>query len=223
MTPTEKLQREIADHRASVSARRARAFIDCPDYVLGMPVRPVTPATWTMLQAVGSRLLTAATPLEGDIRNYLWFHSRLYMPTAWWTVPTFAKWGALFRFNTVLHQRSDVDWYAAVIATAANEIRGILSDAIADAPTGGRSCAPGPCLEAQLIHFCGSTYHWPAALTQRTPLRRLFQLVRSALPANEDDEAERNIRFAHLRARNAELAAQRAASGFAPPTTSPLP
>jgi hypothetical protein len=170
MTPTESLQKAISEHREAVAARRARAFIDCPDYVLGMPVRPVTPSSWTMLHAVGSRLLTDETPLEGDVRNYLWFHSRLFTLSPFWA--PVLKWVALLRFSAVLHRRrNDVEWYVATIATAINDIRGILSDALADAPTGGRSCAPGPCMEAQLVHFCASTYGWSEASSRATPLR----------------------------------------------------
>jgi hypothetical protein len=212
MDPTAQLQQAIADHRAATSARRARAFVDCPDSVLGLNVQPITPRTWTMLQAIGSRLLANETPLEGDVRNYFWFHSRLFRLASALPAPLsrVLKWFALLRFSVVLHRRRDVDWYCATIATAANEIRGIISDALADAPRSGRSCAPGPCLEAQLIHFAASAYGWTPERTRAMPLRHLIQLVRSAAPADEDDESERQIRFAHLRQRNAELAAVRA-------------
>lgn len=218
-SPTEALQHAIAAYRSEVSARRARAFIDCPDTVLGLSLRPVTPPTWTMLQAIGSRLLTADTPLEGDVRNYLWFHSRLFaLSTALRPPPSAVrlfKWLALLPFSARLHQRRDIDWYAATLATAINEIRGLLSDALADAPRGDRACSPGPCLEAQLIHFCAVQYGWSPAQTRATPLRQLMQYVRAATPT-DDDEGERDIRFAHLRQRNAELQAAKnpQVSGF---------
>lgn len=211
MDHTAQLQQEIAEHRLAVSARRARAFIDCPDSVLGLNVLPVTARTWTMLQAIGSRLLTGETPLEGDIRNYIWLHSP-FQPVAarWPSLAGLLKWCALLRFNMILHRQRDSDWHAATLATAANEIAGILSDALSDAPRGERACAPGPCLEAQLIHYCATAYHWPAERASTTPLRQLMQLVRAAAPADTDDEGERQIRFNHLRRRNAELAAARA-------------
>lgn len=213
--PSVDLQQTIAAYRSEVSARRARAFIDCPDTVLGLSLRPVTPPTWTMLQAIGSRLLTEETPLEGDVRNYLWFHSRLFWLGSQLPAPCskLLKWLALLPFSAQLHRRRDIDWYAATLATAINEIRGLLSDALADAPRGDRACAPGPCLEAQLIHFCAEQYGWSPERTRATPLRQLMQYVRAATPS-DDDDGERAIRFAHLRKRNAELQAARQVSGL---------
>lgn len=208
--PTLALQAAIAQHRSAVAARRARAFVDCPDTVLGLSLRPLTPRSWTLLHAIGSRLLTGEQPLEGDVRNYLWFHSLLFPLASRLPAPgsRLLKWLSLLPFSAVLHRRRDVDWYAATLAVAIHEVHGLLADALADAPQSDRACAPGPCLEAQFIHFAAATYGWPPARTRATPLRQLMQLVRAAHPA-DDDEQERQIRFAHLRQRNAELQASK--------------
>lgn len=229
ISATASLQSAIAAYRTEVAARRARAFVDCPDTVLGLNVQPVTPPSWTLLQAIGSRLLTDEIPLEGDIRNYLWFHSPLFALAEGWRriAPKplaevghrLLKWFALLRFSALLHRQPDSDWYAATLATAVNEIRGILSDALADAPSGGRACAPGPCMEAQLIHFFSTQYRWSPERIRATPLRQLMQLVRAAAPADTDDEGERQIRFAHLRQRNAELEKSRSASPLQAPSS----
>jgi hypothetical protein len=209
---TQQLRQRIAAHRASVSARRARAYVDCPDYVLGCACRPLTPPTWTMLHATGNRLATGGVPLEGDLRNYLWFHSRLFLLAAW--LPALLaralKWLALLPFSVTLHRRRDPDWYAATLALAGAEIRAIIAEALADAPAGdGRDCAPGPCLQAQFEHFCAERYGWAPAFTSRQPLRRLFQLRRCLDAATDDDPEERAIRYAHLRERNASALAAR--------------
>lgn len=207
--PTAQLRRRISDHRAAVAARRARAYVDCPDYVLGLPVRPLTPATWTLLHATGNRLVLGGTPLEGDIRNYLWFHSRLF-PLAT-RLPHSArqilKWLALLRLSAALRRRRDPDWYAATIATAGLELGAIIAEALADAPAAdGRSdVSPGPCLQAHFEHYCARTYGWAPQVASAMPLRRLFQLLRAGAPPDTDDPEERAIRYDHLRQRNEAL------------------
>lgn len=205
MDHTTSLRSRIAAHRSEVAARRARAYVDCPDLVLGFAVRPVSPASWTLLHATGNRLVTGGTPLEGDLRNYLWFHSPLFALSrhlTGWRL-RLLKWVALLPFSILLHRRRDWHWYTATLALAGAEIKGHLHDALADAPVGNSDCAPGPCLQAQFEHWCALHYGWAPAITREQPLRQLFQLLRSAAKADDDDEGERQIRFAHLRERNA--------------------
>lgn len=200
MEPTDELNQMIAEYRVATIARRARAFIDCPDYVLGLELLPLTPKTWTMLSASGSRFLAGGQPMEGDIRNYLWFHSRLFTLRPW--LAPVMKWLALLRFNATLHRKRDIDWYCATVALAAASIYGVIEEALADAAKGGGG-APGPCLEAQLIHLCAKEYGWLPERTQATPLRHLFQLVRCINP-EETEEGERQVRFDFLKKKQAE-------------------
>ena len=209
-SPSQELQEKIAAHRVEQAARRARAFIDCPDRVLGISIKNLTPATWTMLHATNSRFVVPnGPPLEGDIRNYLWFHSRLFT-TGFCARPL--KWCALLRFSAILHAKRDSDYYCATLVLAAMDIKRILYDALADAPTGGRKDgrAAGACLEAQLITLMGGKLQWSEEKVKRTPLARLMQLRRCLVEDDGDDPVEYGIKMEHLRKRNEELAPERA-------------
>ena len=210
---TSTLRREISAHRSAVAARRARAFIDCPDRVLGLPVRPLTVATWTMLHATGSRFLLGGTPMEGDVRNYLWFHSRLFPLALLLPAPCslLLKWLALLPFTAVirLHPTS-VNHYCAVIARATDDIHGILAEAFAEAPAPGNrdGTAPAGCLEAQLLHLFVSEYGWTPSQVRALPLARLLQLARQFSDPG-DDPSEQAIKWAHLSRRNDALRQER--------------
>jgi hypothetical protein len=213
VTPTEEIQQRLADHRTANSARRARAFCDGMEALpqVGLRVLPMTLKTWTALHGMGSRLVVGGVPMEGDVRNFLWLHSRLFMDSRWYTVPTFAKWLALLPFSAILHRkRDDADYYCTVIALTILDIKALIGEVFADAPTAKRrdgSPAPG-CLEAQLIHLFVREYGWDVEYIRSLPLARLIQLARQFAP-DEDDAAEKAIKEDHLRRRNAELQAER--------------
>lgn len=162
-----------------------------------------------MLHATGNRLICSGQPLEGDLRNYIWFHSPLFTDSGRFAKAR--KWAALLKFNVMLHRKRNADWYAACLALMETEIVRIISDALADAPTGGRATSPGPCMEAQFIGLFAKEYGWTPEYTSAQPLRKLFQLRRN-FDHTGDDEGERRIRFAFLRERNAELAKERDAA-----------
>lgn len=211
------LRQALAAASVGVPARRAHAMVPGPDRVLGLRVRPLTLPVWSRLEACDSPFIRGGQAREGDVRNYLWFSSRLWMRPAWWNVPTFAKWCALLPFNSLLHARKGLTWYSFALAQAITDIEGIVRDAVADAPRAGSpdAGAPGPALEAQFIDFCAGRYGWSAARTRRVPLRELFQLFRSACPPDAAAEQQSAI-IAHLTRRNAELAAARAFAGVSP-------
>lgn len=201
------LDQALAAYRAEADQRRSGAFTDCPEYVLGIPVRPITPATWTLLGATGSAFVAGRIAQEGDIRNFLWFHSPLFTTHRLFSGPR--RWLAHLRFNAILHRRRDLGYYAGHLAMAGADIDRIIVDTFADvaAPNHtGRSVAPGACLEAQLEHFFRQHYGWPAARTRHTPLRRLFQYMRCISPG--EDVGEQAIKVAYLRSRNAALQAE---------------
>lgn len=208
MEHTSELNRRINEYREETVARRARAFVDCPDYALGIELQPITPKTWTMLHATGNRLICGGQPLEGDIRNYLWFHSPLFTDTG--RFAKWRKWRALLRFNIMLHKKRSVEWYTACLALMETDLKRIIHEALADAPTGGKSTSPGPCMEAQFIGLFAKEHGWTPEYTRVQPLRKLFQLRRN-FDQTDDDEAERRIRFQFLRERNEELAKEREA------------
>lgn len=211
-TPTQTLQGQIAEYRKANASRRARAFIDAPERVLGFAVNPVTVESWTMLNAIESRFAVGGgVPLEGDIRNFLWIHSPFYMPFRWYNVATFARWFSLLPFAAMLHKQKDEDWYCAALAMAVADIQAIIGDTFADAPRGGSKDATQPtgCIEAQMIHIFSKEYGWSVKQVRKLPLARAIQLARQ-FGTSDEDQGEQEIKFAHLRRRNAELAEERA-------------
>lgn len=211
MSPDQhSLSASLAAYHAGAAQRRACATVPGPDYVLGLPVRPLTAPSYTRLAAIASPFLTGETAHEGDIRNYLWFHSRLFTTTPWLARPL--RWLALLRFSAQLHRRGrrDETYAAGILALARADIRAGLEAALADAPAGDdKGDPPGATLEIQLIHLFTRDARWPLARVRRTPLRILFQYLRCMNPG--PDRGELAVKAAHLRARNAALAAQRAA------------
>lgn len=209
----------LAAARAATAKRRATAFCDAPEYVFGIRVKPLTPATWSMLAATGSRFVKGETALEGDVRNYLWFHSPQYCDST----ARFAKWRkswALRRLTLAaaqpwrrwFRQKPDPARYYSVIATAIVQIEAIVNDAFADAPRAQGDAKPLATLEAILVGLFAREYRWSAEATRYAPLCRLFQLMRciQSSKGNEpSDNDEQVLTHAHLVRRNAELQAQR--------------
>lgn len=195
------IQEKLDHYRRTAALRRAAAFAPVPDYILGLAVRPITPPVYSLLHAIGSPLVCGgAAPLEGDLRNYVWFSSRWFTPRRW-----LARWlKPLVLFPLTLRLASgDVHRYHAALALALFDLRQILDDLFADAPAGGRSL-PGspPTLEAQLINTFATAYRWPPERTRSTPLRQLFQLLR-CLDPEARDSGEAAVIADHLAEKNA--------------------
>jgi hypothetical protein len=211
----------LPEYRESAARRRAEAFCDAPEYVFGIEVKPLTPATFSMLLATGNRFLSSDAPGEADIRNYLWFHSPLYAHCGVRTWPLRKRW-ALRRFTRHCAQpwrrwlglQPSVAHYGATLLMAATDIRGLINAAFADAaPASGSASAPIATLEGQLIHLFAQTYQWAPERTRRTPLRQLFQLhrlIRSGSGDEVRDATEEHMLAAHLRRRQSALDAARA-------------
>jgi hypothetical protein len=211
----------LLEYRAKVSRRRAAAFCDAPEYVLGSEVRPLTPATFSMLHAVGNAFVTGARPEVSDVRDYLWFHSPLYghCGVKDWRQ---RKRKALRRFGNQacapwrkwLGRAPDLNRFRAVMAMAVSEIEALVNDAFADAPPrSGTKTRPTASLEASLIDEFASSYRWEPERTRNTPLRQLFLLlrcIRAGRGQEVGDDGENEIIYAHLRARNDAIAAERA-------------
>lgn len=203
---------ELQAARRAAGLRRSAACCPGPDTVLGLSCRPLTPATFSALHATGSRFIHGGQPMEGCVRNYLWFHSPLFRP-AGEPGHARAKARALAPWQRLLHG----PWwarpwlrhphrYSTALALATTDIAAHLEEAFADAPAAsGRPGAPLASLEAQLIDLCAREYGWPAETTRHTPLRLLFQLLRcltAAKGGDLSDPAESAILAAHLRAKN---------------------
>lgn len=206
---------KLLEYRRESAKRRAIAFCDAPEYVLGTEVLPLTPATFSMLVAMNSRFLGASEPLEADARNYLWFHSRLYGHCG---VPDWRKRKkrALRSFNWLLTRpwlrwvglRVSVHDYCACLALVTGEIKTLIDDAFADAPaTSGNAEKPLATLEAQLIVEFAKGLGWLPERTRHTPLRQLFQLHRCLRRARGEeigDAGEDALHAEHIRLRNKE-------------------
>lgn len=207
----------LAAHRAKTARRRAIAFCDAPEYVFGIEVKPITPATWTMLVATGSRFIKGETALEADVRNYLWFHSPDYDLTA----SKRKREHVLRRFTLKathpwlrwLGLKPSMNRYCTVLFATAQEIEALITDDFADAPqVTGALGKPMATLESQLIVEFARELHWSPEQTRHTPLRKLFQHLRCIKASKGDepgDAAEDALLYAHLKARNDALAVER--------------
>jgi hypothetical protein len=211
---------ELTEYRARNAKRRAVAFLDIGERVLGIDCQPLTPRTFSMLYATGSRFIFGGTPGERDCKQFLWFHS------AEWCDDSHPEAKARYRlalasFNKLLVgrrgwrlRRPTLDECAVTLALAGNDIAEIVSQAFADAPSGsGKPGKPVATLEAQLINEFATAYGWTPERTSGTALRRLFQLhrcIRSARGEDMDDEGEEEIKAAHYTRRNAAAMAAKA-------------
>lgn len=211
---------QLLEYRARALARRAEAFCDAPEFVIGIPVNPLTPATFSMLLATKSAFLSGGSATENDVINYLWFHSPLYSHTGvqGWRQ---RKRLALARYSFEMGQpwrkwvglKPDRNRQRSALVNAITEIRKLVTDAFADAPAAsGRPGKPIATLEAFFIHEFAVAYHWMPEQTRHTPLRQVIQLhrcIRSSRGDEVSDDGEDRILAEHLRKRNDALAAER--------------
>jgi len=206
---------ELVAYRAAAARRRAEAFCDAPEYVLGSLVLPLTPRTFSMLVAVESHFVCGGRATEGDVRNYLWFHSAewCHAGTPGWQR---RKARALRRLNRELANPIrrlmgfplDLARYGAALALAVADIRRLIEDALADCQTVTGSGSPVATMEAQLIATFAREFSWEPERTRNTPLRQLFQFLRCICKSRGEDIAdagEQEILAAHLRRRQAAL------------------
>lgn len=208
---------DLIAYRRAAADRRAGAFVPGSDLVLGVRCQPITPASVSMMLVSGSRFLCGGQPMEGDVRNYLWFHSPLFVTTDHPDCQR-RRAAALRRFRPSVSTRlrsfirwpATVDEYCVRVVLAVADITRLVEDAFADAPAGGGKPG-GACasLEAQLIHVFAEHYGWLPERTSHTPLRQLFQILRAMHP-EAGDAGEQAIIADYLRRKNAELAALRA-------------
>lgn len=213
---------ELTEYRRATSLRHATAFCDAPDYVTGIQVLPLTPRTWSMLYAINSRFVHGGLIGEGDVRNFIWFHSPLYadLSVKGWQA---RKSKALRPLEWMLTTHPLRQWlvkpspsrYAAVLKIATDDIRQIFNQAFGAAETGhGRPTKPIASMEAQLIHAFALAYRWEPEKTRNYPLRKLFQLLRCIRASNGGetrDTGEEEILERHLQRRLATIEAARAA------------
>lgn len=201
----------LAEYRRLAAKRRAEAFVPGLDNVCGIPCNPITPQSFTMLLALGSRFVCGGgQPGEGDIRNYLWIHSPEFEPGNSWRIRrkrerVVSKFTALGRKAWLrVFRAPDIHTYVAAMAFAINDIARLVEDALADAPaSSGIGQKPARAtLEAQMIDIFAQAYQWTPKRTRTTPLRQLYQLIRLINADHNPDAREAEIIGAHLLALN---------------------
>lgn len=213
---------ELFAIRARANIRRAAAFTDLPLRILGVPVRPITARTWSMLVAIDSPFARGGQVEGWHVLDFLWIHSRFYRSTAapgWRLAKAWALRPALWRLGRPWHRAlglgRDRDWTLAALALATAEIRDLVAETFADAPPRKRkdSAPPIATLEAFLVHEFAAEYGWAPERTAAMPLARLIQLhkcLRASRGEDPQDAEEAEVLARHIRGRNEKLAAERA-------------
>jgi hypothetical protein len=188
--------------RYQTSRRRAAAMCLPDDLVMGLYLRPITPASFSMLLATGNAFtLAGIEPRIADIRDYIWFHS-----SGFTTDLTRAKaeksavmaklerhalppWRA-WRYS----RASRLSIRSMAYALAGNQIAEIVAESFADAPppsSGGGGV--GASLEAQFIDLFAREYGWEPERISATPIRQLYQFLRCINPTDYDADEARII------------------------------
>ncbi len=195
--------------RRAAHQRRAAACALVPDRVLGRPLHPITPATWSLLVGTNSAFVSTGPATEADVRNYWLFHQPEFdadRPKAGPWVRFLAFW----RLARALGPAKSAEAGRALrLAQAIAEIRAIVDETFADTPMPGDRDpgAPPPlasALEPQFLDLFATRYaQWPLPRPIRhTPLRILTQLARCVDRATYFDRAEAALDEAYLRELN---------------------
>lgn len=192
MTTIEHAKR-IAKARADAHVRRASAWANVPETVLGIPLRPITPASASLLMGIRNAFIAGIPPIEADVKNFILFHSLDFdplnpSPRFWKRLKIRVRTDkALCPWNTPKARQKGIR--ATNFLRACQEIRAIVEETWADAlPPDSDDGALPPAtvlmasLQAQLYHSFAKEYaFWPLPQAiEHTPLRQLFQLLRCA-------------------------------------------
>jgi len=181
---------EALDKVARQSAqRRSAAWAAVPEGVLGLPLSPITPATFDLLHGTRNAFVCGLPPVMADVRNFILYHSPGFDPDA--PTPRFLSRlrvnlrieRALCPLLTARRKRDAI--IAERFMQAVREIREIITDTWADAPPPndeGENQGPSvaAALHAQFADmFAREYHHWPHPLPLRhTPIKQLMQLAR---------------------------------------------
>ncbi len=179
-----------------------RAF----DYVLGVRVRALTPATYSRLVVIDSPFLYGLPAGADAVRDYLWIHAPNFDEEAKNRAAFFNHWDRVTMPRWARWRYSRARWHdrvAATYALASCEIAELIGIAFADEPPGGEGVTmAGASLEAQFIDVFADAYNWEPERTRTTPLRVLFQLMATRSRVSYD-KAEADVIAEELRAANA--------------------
>ena len=157
----------IETARRRSARRRSAAWASVPEDVLGLPLSPITPATFDLLHGTGNAFVSGHPPTLADVRNFILYHSPDFDPDH----PT-ARFWPRFRISlrisaalcpplTPRARRAAIT--AANLTRAITEIRAIVTATWADALPGNDDETAGPslaaCLHAQLVLHGAQNLH----------------------------------------------------------------
>lgn len=166
--------------------RRSVAWAPVPQRVLGLRLRPITPATFDLMHGTGNAFICGKAPVLADVENFILFHAPEFdpdCPAPRWFSRFRIAWRTAAALCPLFTMRRQSVW-AQQFLRAVREIRAIVADTWADALPGndGEDASPtlAASLHAQLADTFAREYHtWPLATPFRhTPLAQLFQLAR---------------------------------------------
>ena len=157
-----------------------------PESVLGIELRPITPAIHSLLVGTGNAYFTGRIPTEGDLRNFVWFCSPQFNPDS----PILSRrwrWLQMWRLGRALRKGSTrknqeaviINFYRACLAIH-EIIAGTFKDGLPNVETEEPMQPLAATLEAQLIDMFSREYkQWPMPHPVRhTPIKQLYQLAR---------------------------------------------
>lgn len=181
----EQYQAAVDQVRRHSARRRTVAWASVPETVLGINLRPLTPAIYTALSGTGNAFLSDANPREHDLRNFVWFCSPSFNPDNPGRSAKWRRWQMLRLRMALGKRRRGQSRSVAVMhnfASACAEVYAILDAAFADSKprVDGPSRPIAASFEAQLVDSFAREYlMWPLPQPIRhTPIKQLMQMAR---------------------------------------------
>lgn len=167
--------------------RRSGAWAMVPETVLGIELRPITPAIHSLLVGTGNAYFSGRVPTESDLRNLIWFCSPQFnadnpiLSLRW-------RWLQMWRLHRALrkgstwknrHQIVIQNFYRACLDIH-EIIHGTFKDGMPNVETEEPTEPLAASLEAQLLDMFSREYkQWPLPSPVRhTPIKQLYQLAR---------------------------------------------
>lgn len=158
-----------------------------PESVLGIELKPITPAIHSLLAGTGNAYFTGRIPTEGDLRNFIWFCSPQFNPDN----PILSlrwRWLQMWRLRRVLRKgstwknRHEVvvrNFYRACLAIH-EIIAATFKDGVPNVETEEPTEPLAASLEAQLVDMFSREYKQWALPTpvRHTAIKQLYQLAR---------------------------------------------
>lgn len=166
------------DEVAQEQLARNLVYLDCPETVLGEPVRNITPHLLAVMTAIQSPFITGGNIRYPNIAQFIWALHRDYSPHSWWKRYLLTK-----RLN------------AFSLDESVRGINAFLDLTFMDAPRGGKDEKPIAANVAWLIYrFRQEPWRMTEEQTKHTPLRKLYQELRcferenGEIPQNKSDK-----------------------------------